>query len=171
MVLELPDPPLADTRVALRSWTDADLSDAVAGSNDPLVPRFTSVPENNTLENVLAYVATHEPKRRSGEELHLAMADPETDRFLGPLSLFRFDWAAREGEIGYWLAPWARGRGVATSAVTLLSGWAFDHLPLTSLKLRIDEDNDASLAVAARAGFTQSSAAAEGGIVTLHRTR
>ena len=59
------------------------------------------------------------------------------------------------GEIGYMLAAPARGRGAATRAVRLLVDWAFETLGLERLELHIDTHNAPSLAVAARAGFTE----------------
>jgi len=32
-----------------------------------------------------------------------------------------------KAEVGYWVAPWARGRGVAAAAVEAATGWAFEH--------------------------------------------
>jgi hypothetical protein len=61
--------------------------------------------------------------------------------------------AARE--LGYWLGPWARGRGVATRAVKLLARWSFEQLGLERLALHTSSDNLASQAVAGRAGFTR----------------
>ena len=45
------------------------------------------------------------------------------------------------GEIGYWVAREARGRGVATRAVRLVREWAASELGLTTLELVIHEDN------------------------------
>jgi RimJ/RimL family protein N-acetyltransferase len=58
-------------------------------------------------------------------------------------------------EIGYWLAPEARGRGAATRALRLLSSWALRELPIARLQLTTDVENDASQRVATRAGFTR----------------
>jgi len=152
-VLEYPEPRLRSNVVVLRPWTTADLEDALAGALDPLVPHFTNIRADHTLETITAHFATHEPTRLAGEELHFAIADAGTDRFLGALSIFHIDRDARTAEIGYWLAPWGRGRGAATSAVSLLTSWTFEHLPLNQLRLLITEDNLASLNVGARAGF------------------
>jgi RimJ/RimL family protein N-acetyltransferase len=58
--------------------------------------------------------------------------------------------------VGYWLAPEARGRGVATGAVQLLVRWAFDvELELVRMELLTLVGNEASGRVALRAGFTR----------------
>ncbi len=55
-------------------------------------------------------------------------------------------------QIGYWLTPKARGRGIATRAVLQLTHWLFD-LGASRVFLTVVEDNLASISVAERAGF------------------
>ena len=55
--------------------------------------------------------------------------------------------------VGYWLAPAARGRGLATRAVRLVAAWAFTDPTLERLELMTLVGNDASGRVALRAGF------------------
>ena len=57
-------------------------------------------------------------------------------------------------EIGYSIAPWARGRGYATEAARALADWGLGH-GAPRVHLFADLRNAASLAVARRAGFTQ----------------
>jgi RimJ/RimL family protein N-acetyltransferase len=153
--LPFPDPPLADEVIRLRAWSAADVRPAHRATQDPLIPRFTRVPPEQTEADVRRFFAGQEPARRAGEALALAIADATTDEFLGTLGLQRFDWAERRGEVGYWLAPWARGRGVATRATRLLSRWALTDLGLARLALHADTDNLASQRVAERSGFTR----------------
>jgi RimJ/RimL family protein N-acetyltransferase len=65
----------------------------------------------------------------------------------------QLDLNARQGEIGYVVAPSARGRGVATRALRLLTDWGFSGLGLERIELWIDVDNPASERVAERAGY------------------
>ena len=51
------------------------------------------------------------------------------------------------------MAPEARGSGLASKALVLLSRWALATLPLIRLQLFTDVDNPASMRVAERAGF------------------
>jgi RimJ/RimL family protein N-acetyltransferase len=153
--LPLPDPPLIDGVVRLRPWREADVPVATAAIQDPLVARFTRVPENQTEQQTWDFFASHDRARRAGEELTLAIADAETDEFLGTIGLLRFDWGERRGEVGYWIAREARGRGVATRAVRLIAPWALRELGLGRLALHADPENTASQAVAERSGFTR----------------
>ncbi|WP_250009148.1 GNAT family N-acetyltransferase [Actinoplanes sp. M2I2] len=58
------------------------------------------------------------------------------------------------GELGYWMDPAARGRGVATAAVRALCGWAFGSLGLGLVEWRAEVGNGASRRVAEKVGFT-----------------
>ncbi|WP_418960960.1 GNAT family N-acetyltransferase [Streptomyces tritici] len=59
-------------------------------------------------------------------------------------------------EIGYDLVDSARGQGYATEAVRVLADWALRRPEVTSLRARVDEDNDPSRRVLVRAGFVET---------------
>ena len=63
------------------------------------------------------------------------------------------DRALGSGEIGYWTAAAARGRGVTVRAIVLLRDWAVRELGLTTLDILPHRDNVPSRIVAERAGF------------------
>ena len=60
------------------------------------------------------------------------------------------------GEIGYWTAAPARGRGAASRAVALLRDWAHAELGLSELEILSHRDNRPSQRVAERAGFADT---------------
>jgi len=153
--LRLPDPPLRDDVVRLRPWCEEDVEHAHRAIQDPLISRFTRVPAGETVEQLREFVAGHAAARIAGDGLELAITGAETDVFLGAIGLLRLEWSERRGEIGYYLAPEARGRGVATRAVRLLSRWALTQAGLARLALQADTDNHASQRVAERCGFTR----------------
>lgn len=62
------------------------------------------------------------------------------------------------GYIGYWLLPEVRGRGLATRAVRLISGWAVRELGTASLAISVNVANARSQAVAERSGFRRDKA-------------
>jgi RimJ/RimL family protein N-acetyltransferase len=61
--------------------------------------------------------------------------------------------ASRDAEIGYWIDPRARRRGVATTAVRAVCRWAFTTLDLELIEWRCEVGNIASRGVAEKAGF------------------
>ena len=70
---------------------------------------------------------------------------------LGGASLYHVDLAQARAAAGYWVAPQARGRGVATRAVRLLARFAFTELGVARLELTCAPDNAASQ----RCGFVR----------------
>ncbi|MFF8656130.1 GNAT family N-acetyltransferase [Streptomyces huasconensis] len=79
--------------------------------------------------------------------------DSEGGGVLGRVSLQSVILAGGQAEIAYWTAPWARGRGVCSRAVTAVSDWALGEAGFHRLELGHSTLNDASCRVAVRTGF------------------
>jgi RimJ/RimL family protein N-acetyltransferase len=79
-----------------------------------------------------------------------AIADRGSDLLLGCLTL---EPDGEQAELGYWLAPAAWGRGLATEAAqaALRAGW--QHLPVHRVIAVADPANSASIGVLRRCGF------------------
>ena len=75
--------------------------------------------------------------------------------FLGLALAVAIDAEAGEIELGYIVAPEARGRGVATALLRALTRWAFDAAAALRVVLLIDTENTASSHVAARCGYVR----------------
>ena len=154
-VLRHPDPPLSDGVITLRAMTAADVDAVTAACQDPEIPRWTRVPVPYRRADALSWVAGSELERDAGVTIGWLAVDDE-DRLLASISVMEIDREAGTGEIGYWVAREARGRGVATRAVRLVAEWARSELGLTTLEIAVHEDNMASQAVARAAGFTDA---------------
>ncbi|MFF5638171.1 GNAT family N-acetyltransferase [Streptomyces sp. NPDC012825] len=92
----------------------------------------------------------------SGGVPHFAIADPRTDELTGYIGLRRIH--GGNAEVGSWIAPWARGRGLAAGALLTAAGWALapaadGGMGLHRIALHHSTGNPASCAVAARAGL------------------
>ena len=146
-----PDPPLSDGIVALRAWRDTDAGAIAAMMDEPAIARWTRAPSPYRERDAVEWLALHPAMLRRGSELPLAIVDTDSGDLLGSISL-RFREDAR-GEFGYLLAAPARGRGLATRALRLLAAWAFEEHGLARLEVLVQPDNEASLAMAERAGF------------------
>lgn len=153
--LLFPDPPLVDGVVALRPWCRSDAPQRFEGFSDPLCLRFSwPLVEPFTEAHVVGNFDEQEEARLRGEELNFAVVDAtDLDRVWGGASVYDVDLDPARAAVGYWLAPDARGRGVATRTLRLLARWAFDHLAIARLELTCAPDNVASQRVAERGGF------------------
>jgi len=92
---------------------------------------------------------------QSGDGRHLAVADADTDALLGGVNFHHIEPVHRRAEVGFWLAPWARGRGIGTGSVRAACEWAFDRWGLVRIEMTTLPDNAASLALARKLGFTR----------------
>ena len=154
--LWFPVPPLAGDVVLLRPWREADMPGLVLAFSDPVMQRFSWRAAPYTETDARDWFAEQEQARLRGEELNFALAGPhDQDVVLGSVSLHEVRLDQGCAAVGYWLAPEARGRGVATHAVLLLARWAFTELGLARLELTCGPDNEASQHVAERCGFSR----------------
>lgn len=155
--LLFPAPPLCDQTVLLRPWREADVPKIVMAFSDPVVQHFSwSQAAPFTEEDARGYFAGQGSARLRGEEVQFALVEPGDDEVvLGCVSLFALSLEHKSATVGYWLAPQARGRGVASTAVRLLVTWGFTTLGLARIELTCGPDNEASARVAARCGFVR----------------
>lgn len=72
---------------------------------------------------------------------------------VGEVGLAALDLVAGTAELGWWVAPSHRRRGVATRAARTLAAWAVEELAVHAVIARCHRDNPASGAVARAAGF------------------
>lgn len=129
---------------------------------DPVAVRFTRIPEPVPPGFAADWLSRYRPDATGESRAGFAVED-EDGTFLGLALAPGIDRAAREIELGYMVAPAARGRGVATAALMLLTRWAFDEVGALRAYLIINHDNVGSQRVAARAGYVR-----EGLLRSLH---
>jgi len=154
-MLRHPDPPLSDGVITLRAKGRGDVDALVAICQDPEIARWTRVPSPYTRADAEGWIAASELDRQLEHALDWLVEDAEGNVVA---SIAVQDIRADEGigEIGYWVAAPARGRGIATRAVRLATEWALHELGLETLELIVHEDNLASRGVARAAGFTET---------------
>ena len=110
-----------------------------------------------------AYTVTDETSARAFLQGYAERQASDTGRIFGlyvagvlqgGLVYRAFDAAQGVCEIGVWLAPEARGRGLITRAGQVLIDWALDVRGMTRVEWLCDPRNEASIAAARRLGFT-----------------
>ncbi|WP_200215959.1 GNAT family N-acetyltransferase [Micromonospora coerulea] len=139
--------------VRLRPFRLDDVADTAAACADPLTQRFISgLPDPYTEETARWWVTEGAPAAWTAGGAAYAIADPASDRLLGGVGLSQVVPFRAQAEIGYWVAPWARGRGVATAATRALARHAF-ATGTARLELLTHPENTPSQRVALAAGF------------------
>jgi RimJ/RimL family protein N-acetyltransferase len=134
--------------VTLRPWREEDVPAIVAICDDPDVARFTRVPSPYTEQDARDFLAG-----TVVEELGFAIVSAtDEDDVLGSIGIR--DAGEERADIGYLVRAPARGRGVASRALRLLSDWALgDDGGMGRVQLVTRPDNVASQRTAERAGF------------------
>jgi len=133
----------------------SDVPDLLELVQDEAIKEFTLVPTAAGESFVRSWIRGYDDGWRTGTRAGFVVRAADSSAFLGFASLFRLDLPAGEAEIGYAVAPAARGHGVAGRALRLLTEWGLDELGLERLELRIAVTNPASERVAGRAGYTR----------------
>ena len=146
-------PTLRDGDLVLRPKVPGDAEAIAAACQDPEIQRWTFVPSPYTRADADHYIALGEQEAAAGSAVHLIAVDAGDGELLGSFSIMELDREPGYGEIGYWVAAGARGRGIATRAVRLLTDWGRTELGLTRLEILPHKDNDPSKRVAEKAGY------------------
>lgn len=139
-------------RVHLERFGEQHLPGVAAMLEDPDLLRFTRVPDPPPDGFAEQWLARYEAGRAEGTREAFAAVD-DGGTFLGLALAPEIDAVAREAELGYVVAPAARGMGVATEVLRLLTRWAFEDCGLLRVHLLIDTANAASLQVARHNGY------------------
>jgi len=160
--LEPPEPPLSDEAVRLEPLDERYAPDFERLLEDPDIVRNTRVPVDPPAGFGVTWVRRYVKGWEDGSRAGFAILSTGGE-FLGMAAIVELDLFGREGEIGYMVAPAARGQGVAGRALRLITGWALGELGLERVELRIDVDNEPSIRVAERLGYVR-----EGVLRSLH---
>lgn len=143
-------PTLDGALVHLREWRAADVTVVQEASGDSLIPLVTSVPHTSGEPEALAFIRRQHERLASGEGYAFAIADSRGVA-VGHIGLFLAGGGC--ARVGYWVAPSQRRRGYAADALATVTEWASLLPSVDRLELYIEPKNDASLRVAAGAGY------------------
>ena len=121
--IDVPDLEAGDVR--LRRHRLDDIDDMVLASRDEQTWTWTTVPHPYEAEHAEAYLGRIVGTAIDGETrwaIEVA-GDDGRGRFSGNIGVM-LDGAGR-ADVGYFVAPWARGLGIGTLALWLVCDWAF----------------------------------------------
>jgi ribosomal-protein-alanine N-acetyltransferase len=139
--------------IRLRPFRDADAATVMSVAADPLVPLITTVPVSGRRTDALAFIRRQQERLPSGVGYSFAIAEAAEDQAVGQIGLWLHDYRHGRASIGYWLTPQHRGRGYASTALRVLTRWAWTLPGLARLELYVEPWNESSWRTAERAGF------------------
>lgn len=149
---------LRTERLELSLPREDDIDAIVAAAQDPEVPRWTGLPSPYTREHAQQFVEKVPQWWDAASELTWAVR--RDGQWIGMIGLHdlgaRRDHASVSGssaEIGYWLAPEARGQGYVTEAARAVIDFSFTTAGLARIEWRAVVGNTESAHVARKLGF------------------
>jgi RimJ/RimL family protein N-acetyltransferase len=146
-------PALDSSRLRLRAYRAGDAEAMFRLYSDPRVMRYWSFPPWTDLVQADAYVRRALSEMAEGRTLPWAIASRGDDRLIGTVTLFALDAVQGRAEIGYSLDPQLQGQGLASEALRLALGHAFDALRLRRIEADVDPRNTPSCRLLERLGF------------------
>jgi RimJ/RimL family protein N-acetyltransferase len=149
-------PVLTDGVVALRGFRPEDTAEVYRACQDSEIQHFTQVPVPYLPEHAAGWVSANAALWAETRTANFAVTEARTSRFLGVVGIIGADHALRQAGVGYWAAPWGRGRGMTTRAVCLASDWALTEGGLQRLQAEVEQTNPASTRVIELAGFSRA---------------
>ena len=151
--------PGSSSAVRLRPMREDDVPRIVEACSDPETGHWLNgLPRPYTAAAARDYLHDCTWRSAAGLKVSWAVTDPVDDLLVGNVALMDLGGLnPTTGEVGYWMHPAARGRGLMTEAVRLVTRHALDPdgLGLHRVSLLTAAANTASRRVAARAGFRQ----------------
>ena len=162
--VDSPGVTLSDDVVTLRPWSTDDAEFMAEAFADPAIRRYNGVLDRLgcpapplSIADSQAVIEEFASRWRefstsgTASGVAFAIVDGGSGDLVGCCGVD--DWSnADVAQFGYWIAPRARGRGYATRSALLMTRWLFG-LGAARVFLTIVAENQASVAVARRAGF------------------
>ncbi len=148
--------PLVSEHVVLRDAAERDIPEVlIAYQDDPeLCARLGRERPPSAAE--LGQAAENEAaERAAGRSAEFTILAPGSDACRGQVNVHHVDWENARGELGIWLSPESRGRGLGSGALRLLAEWLLHHCGLERVELLTEPDNGPMLRAAGAARFVR----------------
>ncbi|MFJ4825418.1 GNAT family N-acetyltransferase [Streptomyces bacillaris] len=155
----------------IRPWEDGDAPDFLAAYRDDEIRRWhTRRPSTETQVHGWFAACRRDWQREKGAHWAVARGGGSV---LGRIALRGFDFDDGVADVAYWVVPGARGTGVASGALTVLTTWALREIGFHRLELDHSTRNAASCGVVTKCGYLlegtkRSAAVHDGGRHDMH---
>jgi RimJ/RimL family protein N-acetyltransferase len=141
--------------VTLRPSAQRDIDPIFNACQDPLIPAFTTVPANYSIDHAIDFVRSDPFSFAERRELRFVIDYGNGDdvKFAGVISLHTINIKNHSAEIGYWMEKSMRGRGIGTIAAKVITDYGLRTLGFRRIDGLADVDNNASQKLLISAGY------------------
>jgi len=143
--------------VTLRQSTEKDIDSIFQACQDPLIPAFTTVPADYTIDHAIDFVRSDPFSFAERRELRFVIdyGNGPDAQFAGVISLHTINIKNHTAEIGYWLDSSMRGKGIGTTAAKLITDLGIRELGFRRIEGLVDIDNLASRRLLLKVGYVE----------------
>ncbi len=148
---------LTDGLITLRPSNENDIDAICKACQDPLIPAFTTVPTDYTIDHAIDFVRSDPFSFAERRELRFVIdyGTGADRKFAGVVSLHTINIKNHTAEIGYWLDANQRGKGIGTTAAKLITEHGISEIGFRRIEGLVDVDNVASQRLLLGAGYLQ----------------
>ncbi len=148
------DQPLSDGRVALRDAAERDIPEIlIAHEDDPQMHVRLGLLQPPSGAELGRQMERARSERAAGIRTRLTILEGGSDDCRGRIMVHDVDWDSARAELGLWVVPQLRGRGLARGALRLAARWLFLNCGFRRLQLLTEPANEPMLRAAIGAGF------------------
>jgi RimJ/RimL family protein N-acetyltransferase len=147
--------PLTDGVVRMRFAAERDIPEVlIAYQDDPTMHLRMGQTRPPSGAELGRRAERAEADRVAGRRLALTLVEPGEDTCRGQVYVDQLDWDHARADLGIWVAPQLRGRGLAARALALVAPWLLRTSGLQRVQLFAESDNEPLIRAAQRAGFS-----------------
>jgi RimJ/RimL family protein N-acetyltransferase len=148
--------PLRGEGVALRLAAERDIPEIlIAHQDDPQLHLRLGYDRSPSGAELGRRAEGEAAERDLGLGIRFTILEPGSDVCRGQVDVHRVDWDNQRAELGIWVAPAARRRGLAAGALRLAGRWLCEHGGLARVEVLTEPGNTAMIAAARTAGFVE----------------
>ncbi len=148
--------PLRDEHAGVRDYAERDIPEIlIAYQDDPELPFWMGEERPPSGAELGRFCERETAIRAAGTGATLTIVEPCADVCRGGCNVHHVEWDGGRAELGIWLAPQARNRGLARAALSLVSRWLLRDCGLERLHVMTQPQNEPMLRAAQAAGFSR----------------
>jgi ribosomal-protein-alanine N-acetyltransferase len=141
--------------VTLRPSAESDIDSIFRACQDPLIPAFTTVPAQYTIDHAIDFVRSDPFSFSERREIRFVIdyGNGSDTQFAGVISLHTINIKNHTAEIGYWMEKSMRSKGIGTVAAKMITDYGIRSLGFRRIDGLADVENAASQKLLTSAGF------------------
>lgn len=130
----------------LRAISPSDAQWIYEACQDQQIQYWTTIPKPYLLEHAQAFAA------EKVKEYKIWVIEDKQNNAIGVISIHDVD-SDGNAEIGYWVAPWGRGKNAVVNSIAEVEKFANNQSNIKTIQATISDLNEASQKVAIKSGL------------------